>query len=489
MIGLQIRFLAGRFHGNGWYHAHNEGVPEWPPSPWRVLRSLVSAAYSEDLSPVDAGPLLEKLRDFPRYRLPRAVDVHTRHYMPDTDDANHKRAKVFDAFVAVEGGAIDPRPLLMAWPVDLTREERGLLERLCRRVSYLGRAESWAELRPVDVDDENWNCWPDEQKQMGGATTLLAPAPASELDAFCQDLPAPKKGPDVPRTLWDVLSFEGERYRGEGWSSVPGTRLVRYVFADPPFRRAVVPTTRRRMTQAPTVARFAIRSAVLPRLQDALSIGDRLRASAMSQSRRVTGDSRNVFSGHGEGASNHRHAMYLSSSDDPRNAGFIDHFVISARAGFEEQDVLALQRLRRMWGRGGHDLELILVGLGQPSDFGGMAIPNTRVLAANRVWESVTPFVPTRHPKKVRGVATDTIEDQISRGCEQLLGVRPKEVTPIGIASQWQRFRRRRFEGAGRRGPDRAVGARLVFDEPVRGPIALGYGAHFGLGLFSAVSS
>ena len=44
MIGLEIRFLAGRFHGTDWHHAHNEGVPEWPPSPWRVLRALVSAA-------------------------------------------------------------------------------------------------------------------------------------------------------------------------------------------------------------------------------------------------------------------------------------------------------------------------------------------------------------------------------------------------------------------------------------------------------------
>jgi CRISPR-associated protein Csb2 len=29
-----------------------------------------------------------------------------------------------------------------------------------------------------------------------------------------------------------------------------------------------------------------------------------------------------------------------------------------------------------------------------------------------------------------------------------------------------------------------AFGARLVFKQPVRGPIALGHGAHFGLGLF-----
>jgi len=30
---------------------------------------------------------------------------------------------------------------------------------------------------------------------------------------------------------------------------------------------------------------------------------------------------------------------------------------------------------------------------------------------------------------------------------------------------------------------------RITFEEPVTGPLALGYGAHFGLGLFSAVQA
>jgi CRISPR-associated protein Csb2 len=488
VIGLEVKFVAGRFHANGWHHAHNEGIPEWPPSPWRVLRALVSAAYAEDLSPAEVEPLLEKLRGLPRYRLPPAVDAHTRHYVPDTDDAGHKKSKMFDAFVAVEGGAADPQPMTIAWAVELTEEERALLARLCRRVAYVGRAESWADVRTIEVDGDEWDCWPDEQVQAAGATTLLAPSPADELAAWAKEQPAPRKGRDVPRTLWDVLTFEGKRYRDEGWSAVPGTRRVRYVFAQAPFRRSAVPS-RGRAESRPTVARFAIRSAVLPRLHEALSVGEKVRVAAMSQSRRVCGDVRPVFSGHGETATNHRHAMYLASCDDATHAerGFIDHVVVAARAGFEEEDIVALQRLRRVWGRGGHDLELVLVGLGQPDDFGGARAPRAGILARSRVWESVTPFVPTRHPKVVRGVAVETIEDQLRRGCEQLVGLRPVDITPVGDLAAWSRFRKRRSIGKGRRGPDRAFGARLVFDRAVSGPIALGYGAHFGLGLFTAV--
>jgi CRISPR-associated protein Csb2 len=489
VIGIEVSFLAGRFHGNGWNHAHNEAIPEWPPSPWRLLRAFVSAAYAEEVPVADVVPLLEKLSGLPRYRLPLAVDAHTRHYMPDTDDANHKRTKIFDAFVAVEGGARDPRPATVAWPIDLSANERGLLERLCRRVSYIGRAESWAEVTVVDVDDDRWDCWPDERAVGAGATELLALSPAQEFARWVSNQLGTAKAKDVPQTLWDVLTFDAERYRTEGWSAVPGTRLVRYVFAEPPFRRAVVPSFRKKTAVRPTVARFAIRSAVLPRLYEALALGERLRASAMSQSKRVSGQAKPVLSGHGE-VLNHQHALYLSTADDPTNAqrGAIDHVVITARAGFDDEDIMALQRLRRIWGRHGHDIELVLTELGQAVEIGGIETPRSPVLAESRIWHSVTPFVPTRHPKMVRGVALDTVPDQLCRACEQFLGVRPIDVQAVGDRAVWLRFRRRRLSGGGSRGPDLAFGARLVFERPVRGPIAIGYGAHFGLGLFAAVN-
>jgi CRISPR-associated protein Csb2 len=486
VIGLELRFLAGRYHGNGWHHAHNEGIPEWPPSPWRVLRALVSAAYAEELSLEQVEPLLEKLRGLPRYRLPAAVDAHTRHYMPEREGLVENRSKVFDSFVAVAGGARDPQPVTMAWDADLSSAEQELLTRLARRVTYLGRAESWTDVSVVDVEDGTWQCWPDEELASSHATTLLALAPADEHARWAEAQPKPKTGNDVPRRLWEVLTFQGERYRKEGWSDVPGTQRARYVFRAPPFQRAVVPKRAARRLAAPTVARYAIRSAVLPKIHDALLFTERLRCAAMSRSKDVSGNAKSVFSGHGEDASGHQHAMYFATNEGGRN-GLIDHLTIAARGGFDDEAVRALQQLRALWSRSGHSLELILVGLGSPTDFGGVTFPRSPVLATSRFWESVTPFVPTRHPKVVRGIEVEGIEQQIRRSCEQLLGVAPKEVLPYGDRVEWLRFRRRRLRGGGNRGPDRAVGARLVFEQPVQGPIALGYGCHFGLGLFGAV--
>jgi CRISPR-associated protein Csb2 len=59
----------------------------------------------------------------------------------------------------------------------------------------------------------------------------------------------------------------------------------------------------------------------------------------------------------------------------------------------------------------------------------------------------------------------------------------PRPPSPIG----WDRFRRGRTAGQGGRGADAAFGFRLRFERPVTGPIALGYGAHQGLGQFVAV--
>ncbi len=35
---IKLTFPAGRYHATPWGRHVNEGVAEWPPSPWRLLR-------------------------------------------------------------------------------------------------------------------------------------------------------------------------------------------------------------------------------------------------------------------------------------------------------------------------------------------------------------------------------------------------------------------------------------------------------------------
>ena len=51
-LSIAVAFPAGRFHATPWGHHVNEGLPEWPPSPWRLLRALI-ATWKRKLNGVE----------------------------------------------------------------------------------------------------------------------------------------------------------------------------------------------------------------------------------------------------------------------------------------------------------------------------------------------------------------------------------------------------------------------------------------------------
>ena len=59
-----------------------------------------------------------------------------------------------------------------------------------------------------------------------------------------------------------------------------------------------------------------------------------------------------------------------------------------------------------------------------------------------------------------------------------------REVVPAGDGAPMRPVVRWRWRGSTPPGPGKGALWRLVFDAPVRGPLALGYGCHFGLGVF-----
>jgi len=216
-------------------------------------------------------------------------------------------------------------------------------------------------------------------------------------------------------------------------------------------------------------------------------------------------DAAPVFSGRREGSDErmrgHRHALILPEALD-RDAR-ISHILVCARMGFDRRAVRALDGLRKVWGRGGHDLQLVLAGLGQPRDLGGADVRagQSPCLAESAVWESCTPFVPTRHPKTYKdgrpkvddkGLQIGSPEHDLRRllreaGHPESIAVRPLDALCLrGRTIRWLRFRTERHRGGGRRA-GLPCGFRIEFAEPVRGPVAVGYGAHFGLGAFVPV--
>ena len=99
---------------------------------------------------------------------------------------------------------------------------------------------------------------------------------------------------------------------------------------------------------------------------------------------------------------------------------------------------------------------------------------------------SATPFVAGRHWRKGRGSLEDFLKEEIRRECRNH-GLRDPDsvkLAPSPWLFEWIEFRRNRKDDP----PQPGYGFELEFAEPVCVPFSLGYGCHFGLGQFSAVS-
>lgn len=186
------------------------------------------------------------------------------------------------------------------------------------------------------------------------------------------------------------------------------------------------------------------------------------------------------------GNANHSHASFLS--EDPDEDGRIDRVILVAPSGITAS-ILAAAALVGAINVAGQRYRLAPESMGR--------LDSLALATPARIWRSVTPFVTSRHRLSKTGKARPAhrperqLEDELaSRGLSAAgYAFAPaayageRIVTPEAFA----------IAGAARRParppPRDAVAAfvELGFEAPVRGPLALGYGAHFGLGLFLPV--
>ena len=204
---------------------------------------------------------------------------------------------------------------------------------------------------------------------------------------------------------------------------------------------------------------------------------------------------------------NHRHAYYLPTDED--GDGRLDHLTVYAAGGFDPDERGALDRLRELkmgWDdEERHPLLLLLLGMGAADEY------TPGPLRASKIWESSTPYVATRYAK-TKGQHQIDLRSPEARATflqedlrKQLADVRPElagvdrtmvTIEPLWdnhhvftIASRWRPIQFKRFRRkAGDDGGRRLAGAfRLIFPNPVPGPLALGHSSHFGLGQFVPV--
>lgn len=504
MIGMECRLVAGQYHATPWGRHVNEGEIEWPPSPWRVLRTLIATWFRYDVrdrySEDTLRTVLHALAgDTPVYALPPAVHTHTRHYMPNgakKQDGRDDTDLVFDAFLRCPRGHV----IGIYWPqVELDGDAFRLFADLVRHLPYLGRAESWVVAEPVTAPSPgleiNARPFGDEVAQMWAtradveAVQLLTPMSETEYAAWRNSA---GKRLHPPATLVEALQVTtGEldkRHQnlpaGARWQVYYRPLLTSRV--RPPASTAVVHD----VWEGANCARYALTSRVKPRLVECLDIAEVLHLALLDRCEEA---SPHVISGRERDGSvstrNHQHVFILP--EDADGDGRIDHVTLHAIEPFPASVRRAIMTLRhlktpRWWPGPTREWELYLEGMFN-ADLEATSGPATPLLARARIWRSMTPYL---HPWHVKRGGKMAPQEQIEREL-RLRGLpAPARISQVdhvisrGTHLPPHAFRRLRHTKR-QRLPD-MYGSfwEIEFEEPVRGPIALGSNAHFGMGMF-----
>lgn len=527
MTRIVFRFPGGRYHATPWGHHVNEGLIEWPPSPWRLLRALIATAFTK-LGVPDPVPPEHPLRrlvaalagELPSYVLPPGIATHSRHYMPlgVFDKGREKTTLVLDSCVVLGAGR-----LAVVWGLDLDPECRALLADIVAHLGYLGRAESWVEgsmLAESDALPIGDRAVPHADGIAPGRgweqVSLLAPVAAVEFAAWRVDaearvtaqFPTPEGKRTVPQPvlakrqkamvpypadLFECLTRDTAWLQKHGWSQPPGSRRIIY------WRRSdslatTPPRQPPRHREPEPLAAALLALASDNRHGDALPLFSRCLPQAELLHRALVGiagaGERNapaVLTGRdasGSRLEGHRHLHILPLCLDRDDDRFVDHVLLWASMGLDAEAQRTILGLHSIWTKGADDLRVTVAGMGSLADLTHAV--GKGILGPASTWVSRTPFVPPRFVKKA---GANTILGQVqadlaSRGLPQAtVEILPRQETVVRHLHRFVRVRRSLEKAPPQ---DCFVGLRLTFTDPVPGPICLGYASHFGLGLFVA---
>ena len=483
----------------------------------------------------------------PVYRLPEgAIHAHTRHYMPvgTIEKGREKTTLIFDAFLRLP----EKESITAAWPeITLDTESFALAADLASAIGYLGRAESWTECEALAAWDGEVNCWPLGTERSADPVRLLAPLSpamyATERRRLIADeeerIRVAAKKPLSPKRLENEV-FKSFRSRGSGMDTLP-ERLVEALNLDttdlqdrgwkrPPAAREVVYARDRKAAggvvsraagrrqrsgskpRLPTVARFLLAGRPRPRVEDSVKLGELMRLAALSKFGWRYDDESGCrlpkapwqISGRGADGKplrdpSHGHAFWLP--EDADSDGLIDHISVFVAGGIDHNIRAKLDRITRLWLEPKQQAEdsdtefasakewrLALEGFGEPGDFASSA----RIFGRTSRWSSATPFLAAGH-LKAGGYAAEFRRLVNRIGLDRRFGfdaaeIKIRELQAVSLGGTTRRVLHfHRFRSRGREAQYDTAGIFLdvLFPAPINGPLALGFGCHFGLGLFA----
>jgi CRISPR-associated protein Csb2 len=444
MLAFEVEYLLGRVF-SGTFQDREE--PEWPPHPARLFSALVAACHETRMgdSVREALLWLEKL-GAPRISaaavsqpdkvmsfVPTNYPGKKGNTLPET---RGRQPRYFPSQTP------ERSTVYFVWPnAQPADETRNALEQAAHRIGYLGKAASFVRVALSDAPPEQ-NYVPDPS----GKETLrvFGQGRLAELEELY----------DLDR--WSTQSLQ-QRYRRTDSDSIQ-TPAIQGIFDEMIIFR---PTVRFR-----------------PPIESTLTLSNALRAALISRA-----DELNAMTGLISGHECNPHCAYVplpvtgSAYADGRIMGIAVVLPKESKPEERRKVLMACEAIREI------NLKDIVghwkVELVDPDVDISTLRPSTWTRPASR-WATATPILLDRFPKR-KG---PTVEDLIITSCERIGLPAPKiehGAYPFLKGSQpVPAFRMHRKPGERARW---GVHALLTFPEKVRGPVLLGAGRYFGLGL------
>ncbi len=464
-VAIQVQFLTGRYHATPWTEHVNNGSPEWPPTPYRLLRAIYDTwrRKRNDWPEEKVTPILQALSSTePEYELPPYVLNQVQMYQKinDAQDLSYSKASlIVDAFVSVNPKSCATIVWRHTDPV-LTPQQRRDLAELASLVNYLGRSESWVSLRLTDAF--NPNCYP---RAEGGA----------EHDSVAT-VACVVKASDNLSTWLKTLTSSTYDNKKRGNVGSPLIHYVEYVI-QPEAQPEPAASNERTGIHLVT---YTLSSKMKIPVTHTVSLSYMIHRYLMGCYRRVTGAERlsPTISGRAEDGSplkGHRHLYILPY--DSLGDGWIDHVALKSSTEFTYKELDAIYALRRLHYSGTQEPDVMLLpSIRSPEE-------------SSTLFRSITPFIPTRYFKKKYGEYQNWILQELKRELRNHGHPEPQAITYTPFYTTrgnrrypWHAFKRTRKPGE----PEKSgYGFIIAFKQPITAPIAAGYGAHFGLGQFT----
>ncbi len=464
---VELTFPFGLVHATPWQHHVNEGIVEWPLSPWRLLRSMVAAWKTKvpELNTSSVTRILGAIAEPPLIQDEWRTEGSIRTFLPPDDhkSGEGKTDMMIDTFVAVDRC----RPAITyRWDIDLDNDDFEILQRMAAGIGYLGRSESVCIARvqrDETIDEGGWSApLPDS---IGEGVRTLVPVTPLDMDKLCITV---------------------DELRRSKRLQPKGARWVRYLVKDPAPGRS---TPNRPPRARPVAVRLAIAATALPSQYATLLEAEALRLAVMSKyGRRTGGRASPLLSGKGTDGkklvgNQHAHWIPLDTDGDK----LLDTILVWVPGGLDPDEVAAIADVRDVdlsFQKGVREFRPFHVAIEAVGTLGSVGLPD--IMGCSTSWTSITPFVPQRHQKKRDiGKGQSPQEFVADCVCRELAarGFSTEGVEVEMVRGNWGAWCRHRLrERVNDQRP--GFGIRLRFPVPVKGPIVIGTLSHFGLGLF-----